>query len=229
MLTLLQPDTERITPVEHKPTHDRAPEDLALGTPLWLRDDLIEILGKEQVHSRVIDLVKYATDASPYRMFPKVVVTPRTVEEVAKIFAYGQEKKLPVTIRSAGSSLSGQSQGDGILIDARKHWAGATVEDGGKRLRVRPGTVMFRANLTLHPYGYRLGPDPASSGVATVGGVIANNASGMCCGTVENSYKTLESVSFLLPSGTHINTADPDAENQFNLAEPDFGCRTDGD
>jgi D-lactate dehydrogenase len=220
MLTLLQPDTERITPVEHKPTHDRAPEDLALGTPLWLRDDLVEILGKEQVHSRVIDLVKYATDASPYRMFPKVVVTPRTIDEVAKIFAYAQEKRLPATIRSAGSSLSGQSQGDGILIDVRKHWAGATVEDGGRRLRVRPGTVMFRANLALHPYGYRLGPDPASSGVATVGGVIANNASGMCCGTVENSYKTLESVSFLLPSGTHINTADPDAENQFNLAEP---------
>ena len=82
------------------------------------------------------------------------------------------------------------------------------MEDGGKRLRVRPGTVMFRANLALHPYGYRLGPDPASSGVATVGGVIANNAGGMGCGTVENSYQTLESVSFLLPSGTHINTAD---------------------
>ena len=224
MPTLLQPDAERITPVEHTPTHDRAPEELALGTPLWLQDDLAEILGEEQVHSRVIDLVKYATDASPYRMFPKVVVTPHTVDDVAKIFAYAQQKKLPVTIRSAGSSLSGQSQGDGILIDARKHWAGATVEEGGKRLRVRPGTVMFRANLALHPYGYRLGPDPASSGVATVGGVIANNASGMCCGTVENSYKTLESVSFLLPSGTHINTADPDAENQFNLAEPDLAA-----
>jgi D-lactate dehydrogenase len=169
-------------------------------------------------------LVRYATDASPYRLFPKVVVSPRTVEEVAKIFAYAQEKKIPVTIRSAGSSLSGQSQGDGILIDARKHWAGASVEDGGKRLRVRPGTVMFRANLALHPYGFRLGPDPASSGVATVGGVIANNASGMCCGTVENSYKTLESVSFLLPSGTRINTSDPDAERQFALAEPDLAA-----
>src|SRR6202034_2736203 len=143
-----------------------------------------------------------------------------TVDDVAKIFVYAREKKIPVTIRSAGSSLSGQSQGDGILIDARKHWVGATVEDGGKRLRVRPGTVMFRANLALQPHGYRLGPDPASSGVATVGGVIANNASGMCCGTVENSYKTLESISFLLPSGSFINTADPDAENQFNLAEP---------
>jgi D-lactate dehydrogenase len=220
MLPLLQPDTERITPVEHKPTHDRAPEELVLGTPLWLRDDLVGLMGEEQVHSRLIDLVKYATDASPYRMFPKVVVSPRTVEEVKKIFSYAQEKGISVTIRSAGSSLSGQSQGDGILIDARKHWVGVTVEDGGKRLRVRPGTVMFRANLALHPYGYRLGPDPASSEVCTIGGVIANNASGMCCGTVENSYKTLESISFLLPSGTFINTADPDAEKHFNLAEP---------
>jgi D-lactate dehydrogenase len=224
MLNLLQPEVERITPAEHKATHDHAPEALAMGTALWLRDDLVQLLGKEQVHSRLIDLIKYATDASPYRMFPKVVVSPRTVDEVGKIFAYAKTKKLPVTIRAAGSSLSGQSQGDGILIDARKHWAGVTVEDGGKRLRVRPGTVMFRANLALQPYGYRLGPDPASSSVATVGGVIANNASGMCCGTVENSYQTLESVSFLLPSGTFINTADPDAENQFNLAEPELAA-----
>ena len=224
MLNLLQPEVERITPTEHKPTHDHAPEELALGTPLWLRDDLVELLGGEQVHSRLIDLVKYASDASAYRMFPKVVVSPRTVDDVAKIFAYARAKKLPVTIRAAGSSLSGQSQGDGILIDARKHWAGVTVEEGGKRLRVRPGTVMFRANLALQPYGYRLGPDPASSGVATVGGVIANNASGMCCGTVENSYKTLESISFLLPSGTFIKTADPDAENQFKVAEPELAA-----
>jgi D-lactate dehydrogenase len=178
------------------------------------------ILGEDQVHSRVIDLIRYATDASPYRMFPKVVVSPRTVEEVSSIFAYARKKGISVTIRSAGSSLSGQSQGDGILIDARKHWAGCSVENDGQRLRVRPGTVMFRANLALKPYGYRLGPDPASSGVCTIGGVIANNASGMCCGTAENSYKTLESVSFLLPSGTFINTADHHAEQQFALKEP---------
>ena len=72
-----------------------------------MRDDLVALLGEQQVHSRLIDLVRYATDASPYRLFPKVVVSPRTVEEVAKIFAYAQEKKIPVTIRSAGSSLSG--------------------------------------------------------------------------------------------------------------------------
>src|ERR1700747_3897260 len=113
MLNLLQPDTERIAPVEHKPTHDHAPEGLALGTPLWLRNDFIELLGKDQVHSRLIDLVKYATDASPYRMFPKVVVSPRTVDEVAKIFAYARKKKLPVTIRAGGYALSWQGEGRG--------------------------------------------------------------------------------------------------------------------
>jgi D-lactate dehydrogenase len=220
MHKLFQPDPARIEPRTHPPTHDRAPDEIAQGSPAWLRDDMVEMLGKDQVHARALDLIRFATDASPYRMFPKIVVTPRTEAEVQKILAYAREKKQTVTIRSAGSSLSGQAQGDGILLDARKHWAGWKVEKGGARLRVRPGTVMFRANLALAPYGYRLGPDPASSGVATIGGVVANNASGMCCGTAENSYKTIESMTFILPSGTKINTADPDAEQKFADAEP---------
>jgi D-lactate dehydrogenase len=209
-----------LQPLHPTLTHDRAPEEIAFGSPKWLHNDMVAMLGAQQVHSRAIDIIRYASDASPYRMLPKIIVSPYTVEEVTNIFAYAKAKKIPVTIRSAGSSLSGQSQGDGVLIDARMHWAGATVEDGGKRLRVRPGTVMFHANLYLQPYGYRLGPDPASVSVATVGGVIANNASGMCCGTTQNSYKTLSSLSFLLPSGTFINTEDPDAERQFAAHEP---------
>jgi D-lactate dehydrogenase len=109
MPKLLQPDTSRLTPDEHVPTHDHAPEELALGTPEWMRRDLVAILGEKQVHSRLTDLIRYATDASPYRMFPKVVVSPRTVDEVTKIFAYARAKGIPVTIRAAGSSLNGQS------------------------------------------------------------------------------------------------------------------------
>lgn len=181
---------------------------------------MIGLLGEEQVLYKALDLIRYATDASPYRMIPKVVVTPTSEEQVLAIFKYSREKQIPVTIRASGSSLSGQAQGDGILLDARKHWAGATVEAAGKQLRVRPGTIMFRANLALRPYGYRLGPDPASGSVASIGGVVANNSSGMCCGTAQNSYKTISSLSFMLPSGTRINTADPDAEAQFQRAEP---------
>ncbi|EAQ80127.1 FAD-binding and (Fe-S)-binding domain-containing protein [Blastopirellula marina] len=224
MKKLFQPDPLRILPVGHQPTADRAPDELAAGSPAWLRDDLIEMLDADQVLSRPIDLIKYASDASPYRLFPKVIVLPRHVEEVRQIFAYAKRKQLPVTIRASGSSLSGQAQGDGILIEARRHWAGWTIEEEGRRLRVRPGTVLFRANLALAPHGYRLGPDPASGSVCTIGGVVANNSSGMCCGTAQNSYQTIESLTFLLPTGHLIDTANPNAAEDFASAAPELNA-----
>ena len=164
--------------------------------------------------------MRYATDASPYRLFPKVVIIAQNVEDVRKTLAYARRCQESVTFRAAGTSLSGQAQGDGILIDVRRHWAGVEVEGGGRRLRARPGTILARANLALHPHGYRLGPDPASASACTIGGVVANNSSGMCCGTTQNSYKTLSSLSFMLPSGAFIDTAKPDAEREFAAAEP---------
>lgn len=206
-------------------THDRAPDSLAAGTPAPLLAAMRSIMGpgnEHQVLHRLIDLVKYASDASPYRLFPQVVVCPTTERQIIDIFAWAaaQDPIMPVTIRAAGSSLSGQAQGDGILIDVRKNWAGWTVLDEGERIKVKPGTVMFRANLALAPYGFRLGPDPASVSVCTVGGVIANNSSGMCCGTVQNSYQTLEAIRFVLPSGTAISTDAPEAEDEFARREP---------
>ena len=124
------------------------------------------------------------------------------------------------TFRAAGTSLSGQAQGDGILVDVRRHWAGVSVEARGRRLRARPGTILSRANLALLPHGYRLGPDPASASACTIGGVIANNSSGMCCGTTQNSYKTLSSLTFMLASSTLIDSAGLDAEQQFVATEP---------
>src|SRR5208282_897046 len=147
-------------------------------------------------------------------------VIAQNVEDVRKVLAYARQHQESVTLRAAGTSLSGQAQGDGILIDVRRHWSGVEVEGGGRRLRARPGTILARANLALHPHGYRLGPDPASASACTIGGVVANNSSGMCCGTTQNSYKTLSSLSFMLPSGAFIDTAKPDAERRFGAAEP---------
>jgi len=136
------------------------------------------------------------------------------------VLAYGHRHSIPVTFRAAGTSLSGQSQGDGILVEVMRHWIGCTVEDGGATLRSKPGTILARANAALKRHGYRLGPDPASKAAATIGGVVANNASGMCCGTVENSYQTVRSMTIVLPSGTVIDTAAPDAEERLTEAEP---------
>ena len=138
------------------------------------------------VLTRGVDLIRFATDASPYRMFPQAVVLARNVRDVQQVLAYGHAHSIPVTFRAAGTSLSGQSQGDGILVEVMRHWIGCTVEEGGRALRSKPGTILARANAALKPHGFRLGPDPASKTACTIGGVVANNASGMCCGTVDN-------------------------------------------
>jgi len=220
MQRLFTPDVRKLAPGPGEPQRDRAPDLVAAGTPGWLRDDLVALVGSDRVLTRAIDLVRFATDASPYRLFPKVVVIAREIDDVRKILAYAREKRQTVTFRAAGTSLSGQAQGDGILVDVRRHWSGTTVEAGGRRLRVRPGTILARANLALLPHGHRLGPDPASASACTIGGVVANNSSGMCCGTTQNSYKTLSALTFMLPSGTLIDTGTANAEQQFAAAEP---------
>ena len=220
MRSLLSPNVQAITLSGHPPQRDRAPDALATGTPKSLGEDLVALFGAGQVLTRAIDLVRFATDASPYRLFPRVVVIARHADDVRKVLEYARLKHESVTFRAAGTSLSGQAQGDGILVDVRRHWSGVSVEEAGRRLRARPGTVLSRANLALHPHGYRLGPDPASASACTIGGVIANNSSGMCCGTTQNSYKTLSSLTFMLPSGTVIDSAQRDAEQQFAAAEP---------
>jgi D-lactate dehydrogenase len=220
MTPFLSPNVRAILSSAGTPQRDRAPDALAAGTPAGLRDDLIALLGADRVLSRPIDLIRYATDASPYRLFPKAVVIAGNIDDVRKVLDYARQKQESVTFRAAGTSLSGQAQGDGILVDVRRHWAGVRVEAGGRRLRARPGTILSRANLALLAHGYRLGPDPASAAACTIGGVIANNSSGMCCGTTQNSYKTLSSLTFMLPSGTFIDSAADDAERRFAAAEP---------
>ncbi len=203
-------------------TADRAPEDLAAGTPQPLRADLSRLLGEDRVLARALDLVRYASDASPYRLLPKAVVRPRHAGEVAAVLGYARQERIPVTLRAAGTSLNGQAQGDGILVDVRRHFTGVGVEDGGALARVRPGTVLAHANRVLARHGRKLGPDPASHEAATIGGVIANNSGGMRCGVVHDSYSTVRSLSFVLPSGTQIDSAAPEAEERFAEAEPEL-------
>ena len=220
-MALLAPHVERIAPAG-EPSEDRAPDELAAGTPEPLRSELAELVGEDRLLTRVIDLVRYASDASPYRLLPRVVVMAKDAGDVARVLAYGRRSGTPVTFRGAGTSLNGQSQSDGILVDVRRHWSGVTVEDGGATARVRPGTLLGHANRVLAPCGRKLGPDPASTDIATVGGVIANNSGGMRCGVVRDSYSTVRSLTFVLPSGAVIDTAAADAERRFAEAEPEL-------
>ena len=222
MRRLFEPNTRAIGRPPGPPACDAVPKSMIDGTPPELRDDLVRLLGRKQVLDRVIDLVRYAADASPYRLLPKAVVMPRNVDDVAKVLVYCRETGRHATFRAAGTSLNGQSQSDDILIDVRRNWSGFSVEDGGGRLRCRPGTILAHANAALRKHGRRLGPDPASARAATVGGVIANNAGGMRCTLERDAYHTVSAMTFVLPSGTIINTEEPGAEERFAQLEPEL-------
>lgn len=220
-MPLLEPKPEALSPgAMRSPAHDRVPDEQAPGTPEPMRSELTALLGAHKVLWKISDLVRYASDASPYRFVPQVVVVPEDIDDVSAILSYAHGKGRNVVFRAAGTSLNGQAQGEDILVDVRHHWAGIEVLDGGARARIRPGTTVMRANATLARHGRLLGPDPASAIACTIGGVVANNASGMTAGTSRNSYRTVSSLTFVLPGGTVVDTGDPSADEDLAHAEP---------
>jgi D-lactate dehydrogenase len=221
-MALLQRTRPPVPPPPSQPVADRAPDEIAAGVDPSLRRELEQLLGSDRVLHRVSDLVAYASDASPYRLFPRAVIEARSADDVAKVLRFGRDRDIPVTFRAGGTSLNGQGQSDGILVDVRKHFGGVGVEDDGARARVKPGTILGHANRVLAPHGRKLGPDPASTDVCTVGGVVANNSGGMRCGVTKDSYSTVRELTFVLPSGTKIDTGAPDAAARFAAAEPEL-------
>jgi D-lactate dehydrogenase len=181
---------------------------------------LSQILDPRRILVRPIDLIAYASDASFYRLIPKAVVQAASEQEVARLFQFSHEHSLPITFRAAGTSLSGQSISDGLLVEVTRNFRDLQVLEQGRRIRVQPGAIGASANRVLVPYGVKIGPDPASIATCTLGGILSNNSSGMCCGVDQNAYHTLSSVRFMLPSGTTIDTASADADEIFFAREP---------
>ncbi len=221
-MALLERSVSSLAPQVAEPATDRAPDRIAAGAAQPLRDELEDLLGPDRVLARVSDIVRYASDASPYRLLPQVVVMAHDASDVAKVLAYGRSSGIPVTFRGGGTSLNGQGQSDGILVDVRRHFGGVAVEGDAALARVKPGTVLGHANRVLAPHGRKLGPDPASTDIATVGGVIANNSGGMRCGVTRDSYSTVRSMTLVLASGTTIDTAD--AGERFEAEEPELAA-----
>jgi D-lactate dehydrogenase len=177
-------------------------------------------VARDRILVRPIDVIAYASDASFYRLIPKAVVLAKDLEEIRALFALSQQTRIPLTFRAAGTSLSGQSISDGLLVEVARHWRELKVEEGGSKIRVQTGVIGSRANQALALYGAKIGPDPASIATCTMGGILANNSSGMCCGVEQNAYHTLNSMTFMLPSGTVIDTALPGADDEFHAREP---------
>jgi D-lactate dehydrogenase len=157
----------------------------------------------------------YGTDAGFYRLVPKLVVKVETIDEVVFTVTECHRRKIPVTFRAAGTSLSGQAISDSVLIMLGHTWKDYSILDNGNRIRLQPGIIGGHANIFLAPYGRKIGPDPASINAAMIGGIAANNASGMCCGVAENSYKTLHGMTVVFADGSVLDTDDEESRHTF--------------
>lgn len=183
---------------------------------------LESIIAKDRIKARLIDVVSYASDAGFYYLRPKAVVLPVSDDEIKALFQFSHQHQIPITFRAAGTSLSGQSISDGILVDLSQHWNFVRVENKGETVRVHPGVIGSIVNSELRKYGRKIGPDPASINSAMMGGIISNNASGMCCGVSKNSYHTIKYVKFVLPNGKIYNTEQEEDYSRFKLESPEI-------
>ena len=177
---------------------------------------------KDRIYTDELRRLAWGTDASFYRLIPQIVVRSDSEEEVSRLLAIASSKKLPVTFRAAGTSLSGQSVSDSILIVAGKHWEHYSVAADASTITMQPGIIGGRVNEYLKPYGRMFAPDPASKNSAMVGGIVINNASGMNCGTHANSDKVLRSMRIVLADGAVLDTGDEASREAFRKSHSDF-------
>jgi len=180
---------------------------------------LADILPASQVREQLLARLAYARDASLYRLVPQAVVRPRNEKDVIRLLSYVQQVGTTVTFRTAGTSLSGQAITTGILAETVWDWQGAEVHHKGQAITLEPGIIGARANLLLQPYQRKIGPDPASINTARIGGIIANNASGMCCGVANNAYHTLKMIRFILANGHVYDTSESEDYRKFTQVE----------
>lgn len=173
------------------------------------------ILPKDRIKTRMIDLLSYASDAGFYHLVPKAVVQPVSEAEIVTLFKFSHQHHIPIVFRGGGTSLSGQSITDGILVDLSRYWNRIHVEAEATAVRVQPGITGAMVNAHLQKHRCKIGPDPSSISAAMMGGILSNNSSGMCCGVKYNSYHTTRSIRFILPDGNTFSTEIKEDYNRF--------------
>ena len=179
-------------------------------------------IAKDRLITDPLRCFAYGTDASFYRLVPKIVVRARTVEEMQSLIEVANRLNVPLTFRAAGTSLSGQAISDCVLVVLSGGFSHLRILDRGEKIELQPGVVGADANRALAQYGRKIGPDPASIQSCMIGGIVANNASGMCCGTSQNSYATIEALKLIFSDGTALDTSDPESRRAFTESHPEW-------
>ncbi|SFL41004.1 FAD-binding and (Fe-S)-binding domain-containing protein [Pseudomonas sp. NFACC46-3] len=186
--------------------------------PASFLHDVQQLIPQKRRFDDPLSTLAFGTDASFYRLIPKLVVRVESEDEVIALLKLAQRDQVPVTFRAAGTSLSGQAISDSVLIVLGDNWNGREIRAQGTQIRLQPGVIGAQANAWLTPFGRKIGPDPASINACKIGGIVANNASGMCCGTAQNTYHTLAGIRLVLADGTRLDTEDDNSVAAFRTS-----------
>jgi len=189
-----------------------------MSLPAAFLDPVQRLIPSARRFDDPLSTLAFGTDASFYRLLPKLVIRVEAEEEVVQLLKLASTHQVAVTFRAAGTSLSGQAISDSVLIVLGEHWNGREVRGQGAQIRLQPGVIGAQANAWLAPFGRKIGPDPASINACKIGGIAANNASGMCCGTAQNTYHTLAGMRLVLADGSVVDSEDPASVAAFRLS-----------
>jgi D-lactate dehydrogenase len=188
-----------------------------------LRERFSSILPKERILDDALSLTAIATDASFYQIRPQIILDVLSLDEMLRVLALCARDRLAVTYRAAGTSLSGQALGAGVLIRLARGWRKVEVLDQGLRIALEPGVIGSTANRVLKRFQRKIGPDPATIQNCMIGGIAANNSSGMCCGTDQNTYRTMDSIKLVLcldETPIELDTGDAESRRRFRERYP---------
>ncbi|MFV0563312.1 FAD-binding and (Fe-S)-binding domain-containing protein [Malaciobacter mytili] len=185
-------------------------------------NQIIKKIPENIIFTDELHTLAYGTDASFYRLIPKIVIRAENSIQVKDILQLASSMNLSVTFRAAGTSLSGQAISDSILVVTSRNWTDFKVAEDKSYISLAPSLTGAQANNILATYGKKIGPDPASINAAMIGGIAANNASGMCCGVSQNSYKTLKSMKLIFSDGTELDTSNEVSKNAFRKTHKEF-------
>ncbi|MGV8917715.1 MAG: FAD-binding and (Fe-S)-binding domain-containing protein [Pseudomonas sp.] len=189
-----------------------------MSLPAAFLREAVRLIPQNRRFDDPLSTLAFGTDASFYRLIPKLVIRVESEDEVVALLKLAQAEKVPVTFRAAGTSLSGQAISDSVLLVLGDNWNGREIRGQGTQIRLQPGVIGAQANAWLAPFGRKIGPDPASINACKIGGIVANNSSGMCCGTAQNSYYTLAGIRLVLADGTRVDTEDAASIAAFRIS-----------
>ena len=185
-------------------------------------NEIIKYIDKKNIYTNKLYTLVYGSDASFYRLIPKIVIQANNANKVQKIIKQCYLENISITFRAGGTSLSGQAITNSVLLITSRKFTNFSLSANKDYIRLEPALTGEQVNNILAPYSKKIGPDPASINAAMIGGIAANNASGMCCGISQNSYKTLKSIKIILADGTRLDTADKQSKKDFRRTHKDF-------